>query len=61
MLKPTGSYRMSTQTKRMLAGSFFESKEHRNAWKRAMIDAELTANAKPVNKKLADTPSDDAA
>jgi hypothetical protein len=41
MLKPTSTYKMSKQTKRTLALTGFKSKEHRDGWKRAMIDAEL--------------------
>jgi hypothetical protein len=41
-MKPTASYKMSGSTKTMLASTRF-TKEQRNGWKRAMIDAELTA------------------
>jgi hypothetical protein len=41
MLKPNSTYKMSKQTKRTLALTGFKSKEQRDGWKRAMIDAEL--------------------
>jgi hypothetical protein len=60
MSKPTASYKMSTKVKRLLAGTF-ESKAARTAFKKAMIDAEITANAKPVNRKTTtEAPADDA-
>ena len=43
MLKPTSTYKMSGMTKAMLASTRFKTAEQRNSWKRAMIDAELTA------------------
>jgi hypothetical protein len=42
-MKPTASYRMSGPTKTMLALGHFKTAEQRHGWKRAMIDAELTA------------------
>ena len=41
-MKPTASYKMSGATKTMLASPRLTA-EQRNGWKRAMIDAELTA------------------
>lgn len=40
-LKPDRNFKMSSQTKRTLALSRFRSEEDRNAWKRAMINAQL--------------------
>jgi hypothetical protein len=52
MLKPTSSYKMSGPTKTMLALGKFKNAEQRNGWKRAMIDAELTAeHAKKTSGK----------
>jgi len=42
MQKSTASYRMSRYTKRMLALGTWANQEQRHAWRRAMIDAELT-------------------
>jgi len=47
MQKSTASYRMSRYTKRMLALGTWASEEQRHAWRRAMIDAELSARAQP--------------
>jgi ribosomal protein L4 len=46
-MKPTANYKMSKQTKRTLALTHFSSEDQRNAWKRAMIDAELCAAIQP--------------
>lgn len=43
MLKPTSTYKMSKQTKRSLALSKWKSTDQKNAWKRAMIQAELAS------------------
>ena len=43
MFKPTASYKMSKRLKASLALMPFSSKEQRNAWKKAMIGAELAA------------------
>ena len=51
MLKPTANYRMTKQTKRSLALTKFTSTEQRNAWKRAMIQAELAALIQPKREK----------
>ena len=40
-MKPTSSYKMSKPTKTMLALGKFRDEHDRNAWKRAMIGAEL--------------------
>ena len=42
MLKPTASFKLSKSTKRILALGHMTT-EQRNGWKRAMIDAELSA------------------
>jgi hypothetical protein len=42
-IKPTKTYKMSKSTKTILALGKFRSAEDRNAWKRAMIGAELAA------------------
>jgi hypothetical protein len=47
MQKSTASYRMSRYTKRILALGTWASEEQRHAWRRAMIDAELSARAQP--------------
>ena len=51
MLKPTANYRMSAQTKRSLALGKYRNEEDRNAWKRAMIGAELAAAIQPKREK----------
>jgi hypothetical protein len=43
MLKPTSTYKMSKPTKTGLALGRFKDTESRNAWKRSMIQAELSA------------------
>lgn len=43
-IKPTKTYRMSKRTKTVLALGHFRNAEDRNAWKRAMIGAELAAS-----------------
>jgi hypothetical protein len=47
MQKSTASYRMSRYTKRMLALGIWANQEQRHAWRRAMIDAELSSRAQP--------------
>ena len=51
MLKPTANYRMSAQTKRSLALGKYRNEEDRNAWKRAMIGAELAEAIQPKREK----------
>ena len=51
MLKPGPNYRMSKPTKTSLALGRFTSQEQRNAWKRAMIGAELAAAIQPKREK----------
>lgn len=51
MLKPTANYKMSKQTKRTLALTKFTNEEQRNAWKKAMIQAELAAALQPKREK----------
>jgi hypothetical protein len=50
-MKPTKTYKMSSLTKMMLASTGFRNVEDRNAWKRAMIDAELCAAVQPKREK----------
>jgi hypothetical protein len=42
-IKPTKNYKMSSRLKTTLALGKFRNAEDRNAWKRAMIGAELAA------------------
>ena len=51
MLKPTANYKMSKPTKTSLALGRFTSQEQRNGWKRAMIQAELSAAIQPKREK----------
>lgn len=51
MLKPTATYKMSKATKTALALFKFKDEHERGAWKRAMIDAELSALIKPKPEK----------
>ena len=51
MLKPTASFKLSKQTKRTLALTKFASEEQRSQWKRAMIDAQLSAQFQPKREK----------
>ena len=51
MLKPTSTYKMSSSLKTSLALSKFKSKEQRDQWKRAMIDAELCSKIVPKSTK----------
>ncbi len=51
MLKPGPNYRMSAQTKRSLALGQYRNADDRNAWKRAMIGAELAAAIQPKREK----------
>ena len=50
-MKPTSSYKMSGLTKMMLASTGFRNVEDRNAWKRAMIEAELQAAVQPRSSR----------
>ena len=50
-IKPTSSYKMSGALKTSLALGRFKSKEQKNAWKKAMIQAELAAQVKPAREK----------
>lgn len=58
MLKPTSTYKMSKTTKASLALSKFKSKEQRDQWKRAMIDAELCSKivVKPTKDRNSNGP-----
>jgi hypothetical protein len=51
MLKPTANYKMSKQLKTSLALGRFKDTHSRNAWKRAMIQAELSAAMQPKREK----------
>ena len=51
MLKPTASYRMSKQSKRLLATSRMIDPHVRGAHKRAVIQAELAALIQPKREK----------
>ena len=50
-MKPGSNYKMSSQTKRSLALGKYRNEEDRNAWKRAMIGAELAALVQPKREK----------
>jgi len=51
-MKPTSTYKMSKTTKRSLALSKFTTEDQRHSWRRAMIDAELSAeSARRSNSK----------
>jgi hypothetical protein len=49
MLKPTASFKLSKQTKRFMCT--IRDPEQRNAFKRAMIQAELAALIQPKREK----------
>lgn len=51
MLKPTANYRMSKQLKTSLALGAFKDAHQKGAWKRAMIQAELSAAIQPKREK----------
>lgn len=53
-MKPTKTYKMSSLTKMMLASRGFRNVDDRNAWKRAMINAELCAAVQPKREKRKD-------
>ena len=50
-MKPTANYRMSKQLKTSLALGKFKDAHHHGAWKRAMIDAELSAAVRPQRER----------
>ena len=50
-MKPGPNYKMSSSTKASLALTKFKDAHQRGAWKRAMIDAELTAAVQPRREK----------
>jgi hypothetical protein len=50
-MKPGPNYKMSSTTKTSLALTKFKDAHQRGAWKRAMIDAELTAAVQPKREK----------
>jgi hypothetical protein len=51
MFKPTANYKMSKQTKTSLALGKFKDAHARGQWKRAMIEAELSAAVQPKREK----------
>jgi hypothetical protein len=51
MLKPTSTYKMSKPLKTSLALSKLQDPHKKGQWKRAMIDAELSAQVKHKEKK----------
>ena len=57
MLKPNKTYKMSKSTKRMLALGSFRNADDRNAWKHAMIGAELAAAVVPKREKPRTSPT----
>lgn len=54
MLKPNKTFKLSKQTKRFMAT--FVNAEDRNAFKRAMIDAELCSAVRPTREKKSSGP-----
>jgi hypothetical protein len=50
-MKPTANYRMSKQLKTSLALGKFKDAHHYGAWKRAMIDAEMSAAVRPQRER----------
>ena len=56
-MKPTKTYKMSKPTKTMLALGDFRNADDRNAWKRAMIGAELAAAVVPKREKPRTSPT----
>jgi hypothetical protein len=50
-MKATANYRMSKATKTSLALAKFKDAHQKGAWKRAMIDAELSSAVQPRREK----------
>ncbi len=50
-MKPGPNYRMSKTLKASLALSSFQDPHKKGQWKRAMIDAELQSQIKPVRDR----------
>ena len=50
-MKPGPNYRMSSTLKASLALSSFQDPHQKGQWKRAMIDAELSAAVQPKREK----------
>jgi hypothetical protein len=51
-MKPNSTFKLSKTTKRSLALGKFTSEDQRHSWRRAMIDAELSAeSARRSNSK----------
>jgi hypothetical protein len=53
-MRTDGNYKMSGALKTRLALGKFKDKEQKNAWKRAMIQAELEASKKVATKSKDD-------
>lgn len=51
-MKPNQNFRMSKSTKRVLALGKWKSVEHKNAFKRVMINAEMVAAFVPKTEKV---------
>jgi hypothetical protein len=47
IMKPSATFKLSKETKRILALSKWKNKDQRDAWKRSMIQAELHASVQP--------------
>jgi hypothetical protein len=50
-MKPGPNYKMSSSLKASLALGKFKDAHHKGAWKRAMIDAELSSAVQPRREK----------
>ncbi len=50
-MKPTANYKMSKTLKTSLATGGFQDPHRKGQWKRAMIDAELSAAVQPKREK----------
>jgi hypothetical protein len=50
-MKPSANYKMSKSLKASLALSGFQDPHKKGQWKRAMIDAELSASFQPKREK----------
>jgi len=50
-MKPTANYKMSSSLKASLAMSPLKDQHQQAAWKRAMIDAELSAAVRPQRER----------
>ena len=50
-MKTPSTFKLSKTTKRALSLGRFTSEDHRHAWKRAMISAEVAASVRPKSVK----------